>query len=42
MKIYIDLSNLMAVDFLTGIQRVVKEIVVRMLESGKNELVLMT
>ena len=42
MKIYIDLSNLMAVDFLTGIQRVVKEIVIRMTESRKNELVLMT
>ncbi|MBR1592678.1 MAG: glycosyltransferase family 4 protein [Ruminococcus sp.] len=42
MKIYIDLSNLMAVDFLTGIQRVVKEIVVRMTENGKNELILMT
>ncbi len=41
MKIYIDLSNLMAVDFLTGIQRVVKEIVVRMLENEKNEITLM-
>ncbi len=41
MKIYIDLSNLMSVDFLTGIQRVVKEIVIRMLENDNNELVLM-
>ena len=42
MKIYIDLTNLMTVNFLTGIQRVVKEIVVRMLENKTHELVLMT
>ena len=42
MKIYIDLSNLMIVDFVTGIQRVVREVVLRMLENKKNEYILMT
>lgn len=41
MKVYIDLTNLMTVNFLTGIQRVVKEIVVRMLENKTHELVLL-
>lgn len=41
-KIYTDLSNLMKVNFITGIQRVVREIIVRMIESGKFDLVLMT
>lgn len=41
MKIYIDLSNLMKVDFVTGIQRVVREITVRMLNDKSIELVLM-
>lgn len=41
MKVYIDLSNLMKVNFITGIQRVVREIVIRMLKSNKFDLVLM-
>lgn len=41
MRIYIDLSNLMKVDFITGIQRVVREITVRMLEVTSVELTLM-
>lgn len=41
MKVYIDLSNLMKVDFVSGIQRVVREITVRMLENKSVELVLM-
>lgn len=42
MKIYIDLSNLMLVDFLSGIQRVVREITVRLLEHKEHEFYLMT
>lgn len=42
MKIYIDLTNLMTVDFVTGIQRVVREITVRMLRDSRAEIVLMT
>lgn len=41
MKIYIDISNLMAVNFLTGIQRVVREVVVRLLEYTELQLVLL-
>lgn len=41
MKIYIDLTNLMTVDFVTGIQRVVREITVRMLRDSRAELVLL-
>lgn len=41
MKKYIYLSNLMEVDFLTGIQRVVREIVVRMLQKKEHEFVLL-
>ncbi len=41
MKIYIDLTNLMTVDFVSGIQRVVREIVVRMLKNDAHEFVLM-
>jgi glycosyltransferase involved in cell wall biosynthesis len=41
MKIYTDLSNLMKVNFITGIQRVVREIIIRMLKNGKYDLVLM-
>ena len=42
MKIYIDLSNLMLVDFVTGIQRVVREITARIVSSPQHEFVLMT
>lgn len=39
--IYIDITSLMSVDFLTGIQRVVRNVVVNMLAAKKNELVLL-
>lgn len=42
MKVYIDVSNLLAVDFVTGIQRVVREVVVRMLHDKELELVLLS
>lgn len=42
MKIYMDLTNLMSVNFVTGIQRVVREITVRMIDDKRAELVLMT
>lgn len=41
MKIYIDVSNLMTVDFVTGIQRVVREVVVRMLKEDSLETILL-
>jgi len=40
MKVYIDVSNLIKVNFITGIQRVVREIIVRMLEEPDWELFL--
>ena len=42
MKFYIDLSNLMLVDFLTGIQRVVREVTVRLLENKEHEFILLS
>jgi len=41
MKVYIDISKLIMVDFITGIQRVVREIVVRMVKSDKFDVVLL-
>lgn len=41
MKIYIDLTNLMLVDFVTGIQRVVREVTVRMLRHEEHEFFLL-
>lgn len=41
MKIYIDVSNLMHVNFISGIQRVVREVVLRMLAEPDFELVLL-
>ena len=38
MKIYLDITNLMEVDFLTGIQRVVREIAVRFLKDERFEM----
>jgi len=40
MKVYIDVSNLVSVNFLTGIQRVVREIVIRLYQRTDLELVL--
>lgn len=37
MKFYIDLTNLLSVDFVTGIQRVAREITVRLLEHPEHE-----
>ena len=37
MKYYIDLSNLLTVDFVTGIQRVAREITVRLLKASRHE-----
>ena len=37
MKFYIDLTNLLSVDFVTGIQRVAREITVRLLEHSEHE-----
>lgn len=42
MRVYIDVTNLTSVDFLTGIQRVVREVLVRMIRERKHELILMT
>lgn len=42
LKLYLDITNLMQVDFLSGIQRVVREIVVRMLNDDKLDVTLMT
>lgn len=41
MKIYIDVSNLMHVNFISGIQRVVREVVLRMLAEPDFELMLL-
>jgi glycosyltransferase involved in cell wall biosynthesis len=41
MKIYIDLSTLMQVDFVTGIQRVVREVTVRMMKHTEHEFYLL-
>lgn len=41
MKVYIDVTNLMEVNFLTGIQRVVREVVVRLLKYDGFQLVLL-
>jgi hypothetical protein len=37
MKFYIDLTNLLSVDFVTGIQRVAREITIRLLEHPEHE-----
>lgn len=42
MKIYIDLSALMRVDFVTGIQRVVREVTVRMMKHTEHEFYLLS
>lgn len=41
MKIFIDVTNLLEVSFVTGIQRVVREVVIRMLGKRKEEIVLL-
>lgn len=41
MRIYIDVTNLLRVPFLTGIQRVVREVVLRMLQRTDWEIVLL-
>lgn len=41
MKVFIDVSNLITVDFITGIQRVVREIVLRMLKAQNFDITLM-
>lgn len=41
MKVYIDVTNLVSVNFLTGIQRVVREVAVRMLKRDDLEVVLL-
>lgn len=38
MKIYIDVTNLIGVDFLTGIQRVVREVVLRMIRNRRLDI----
>lgn len=42
MKVYIDVTNLMMVNFLSGIQRVVREVLVRLLKYEDFEIVLLT
>ncbi|MBQ9827769.1 MAG: glycosyltransferase family 4 protein [Lachnospiraceae bacterium] len=42
MKIYVDVTNLMNVDFLTGIQRVVREVVIRMIKDPRLNTVLLS
>ena len=42
MKIYMDLSTIMQVDFITGIQRVVREITVRIMQHTEHEFYLLT
>lgn len=42
MKIYIDVTNLLKVSFLTGIQRVVREVVLRLLQREEQEIVLLS
>lgn len=41
MKIYVDVTNLMEVNFLTGIQRVVREVLVRLVKYEDMEIVLL-
>ena len=41
MKIYVDLTNLMLTDFVTGIQRVVREVMVRLLTHEEHEYYLL-
>lgn len=41
MKVYIDVTCLLRVDYVTGIQRVVREVVLKMLSHGRLELVLL-
>ncbi len=41
MKVFIDVSNLMHVNFISGIQRVVREVVTRLAEEPRLELVLL-
>lgn len=41
MKVYIDVSDLMKVDFVTGIQRAAREVVVRLLQNQRIEAVLL-
>lgn len=41
MKVFIDVSNLMHVNFISGIQRVVREVVTRLAEDSRLELVLL-
>ncbi len=38
MKLYIDLTNIINVNFITGIQRVVKEVVIRLMKDNRFEL----
>ena len=40
MKIYVDITNLMEVNFLTGIQRVVREVLVRLVKYVNMEIIL--
>lgn len=42
MKIYIDVTNLIGVDFLTGIQRVVREVVLRMIRNQRLDIDLLS
>lgn len=42
MKIYIDITKLLGVSYLTGIQRVVREIVLRILQKQEEEIVLIS
>lgn len=42
MKIYIDVSNLLLVNFVTGIQRVVREVTIRMLKNPEIQTVLLS
>ncbi len=41
MRIYIDVTNLLNTNYLTGIQRVVREVVVRLIKERKHTLVLL-
>lgn len=41
MKIYIDVTRLLSVPYLTGIQRVVREVVLRMLQRTEEEIILL-
>lgn len=42
MKIYIDVTRLLSVPYLTGIQRVVREVVLRMLQQTEAEIILLS